>query len=247
MSMIDVSTQPDVSPATPTGPRPAPAASAARWARLALVCALLVGSGLYRAHQAAQVGALLESGKHSPFPLETLPLNLGPWRGEPAELDPEIARRTGAVDKIFRRYVNQQTGVRLEVIVLYGPSTDMYIHMPEVCYPKAGYEQVGTTELRPIDSDGGERPFRSLVYAKGQGGQTELQEVYYSWRYNGHWSPEVGTQKQFERIPGMYKVHIYRPVREQERRDVGNPCEAFLRELLPELEHRISAAQSPRP
>ena len=55
-------------------------------------------------------------------------------------------------------------------------------------------------------------PFRSLVYAKGEGGPADLQEVYYSWWYNGRWTPDVGKQKQFERIPSMYKVHLARRV-----------------------------------
>ena len=43
----------------------------------------------------------------------------------------------------------------------------------------------------------------------------------------------------------MYKVHVARHVSERERRDVGNPCEAFLRELLPEIERRIMASRTP--
>jgi hypothetical protein len=67
--------------------------------------------------------------------------------------------------------------------------------------------------------------------------------VYFSWRYNNKWSPDVGKQKHFERIPSMYKVQVARRVSDHERRDVGNPCEAFLQELLPDLEQRISATR----
>ena len=62
--------------------------------------------------------------------------------------------------------------------------------------------------------------------------------MYYSWRYLGHWSPDVGTHKQFERVPGMYKVQLARRVSGRERRDIGNPCESFLAALLPEFERR---------
>jgi hypothetical protein len=38
----------------------------------------------------------------------------------------------------------------------------------------------------------------------------------------------------------MFKVHLERPVTEGERRDVGNPSEAFLKLLLPEIERRLA-------
>jgi hypothetical protein len=59
----------------------------------------------------------------------------------------------------------------------------------------------------------------------------------------------MGTYKRFERIPGMLKVHLARRVTEHERRDIGNPCEAFLEALLPEVERRLAgtmpAAEQP--
>jgi hypothetical protein len=178
----------------------------------------------------------------SPFPLQDIPLTFGAWKGRDSELDPQIARGTGSTDRIFRRYVNQETGVVLDAYILYGPSAEMYIHKPEVCYPVAGYQQVAGPDTRTIRAGSLQAPFLALVYSKGEGGQEVRQEVYYSWRYNSHWTPEVGTQKRFERIPGMFKVHIARRVTTRERRDISNPCEDLLKFLLPEIEHRISAA-----
>ena len=175
-----------------------------------LVCAVLVGSGAIRSWQVWKVSALLEQGKTSSFPLKELPLTLGSWQGEDAILDPQIARRTGASDAIFRRYVDQTTGAAVEVIVLYGPAAELFIHMPEVCYAGAGYTQYAGPDQRIIAFREGEAPFRSLVFVKGQGAEADLVEVYYSWRYQGRWTPQLGTIKQFERIPGMYKVHLAR-------------------------------------
>lgn len=217
------------------------------WVGAALACVALVGSGGVRLWQERQVATLLEEGKHSPFPLAEMPLTLGPWRGETAKLDPRVAANTGSVDHIFRRYTNQLTGAAVDVIVLYGPSTQMFIHAPENCYPGAGYLQVEGAGSRVVDIGEGRRaPFRSLVYAKGEAAAGVRQEVYYSWRYLGKWSPNVGTHKEFERIPGMYKVHLAREVSERELREVGNPCESLLEHLMPELERRIEAAR-PKP
>jgi EpsI family protein len=224
--------------ATPAGTAPA---RGALWVRVALVCALLAASGGIRWWQMRRVHASLERGKQSPFPLHELPLTLGSWQGQDARLDPQIARMTGSTDHLFRRYVNHDTGVVLEIYILYGPAAEMFIHMPENCYPRAGYLQVEGPDERTIAVGRLRVPFRALVYNKGEGGQADREEVYYTWRYNDRWTPQVGIQKKFERIPGMYKVHVARRVTARERRDIGNPCEDFLSALLPEIERRVSA------
>jgi hypothetical protein len=246
MSITDVTVEPQVT-APSSSPSPEPVrGAAARWARVVLACLVLAASGGVRWWQARQVNAVLEEGRTAPFPLAELPMELGDWKGEPTDLDPKIARRTGATDLITRRYVDQRTGATVEVIVLYGPSTEVYGHVPEVCYQAAGYEKVAGPESRPIRAGEGEAPFRTLVYSKGEGGQADLHEVYYSWRYPSHWSPEVvGVYKRFERIPGMLKVHLARRVTEHERRDIGNPCESLLHVLLPEIERRLPPSAAP--
>jgi EpsI family protein len=207
-----------------------------------LVCALLVSSGAIRLWHARRVRETAESGRTSAFPLKELPLTLGNWRGADAILDPRIAQHTGASDAVFRRYVDQATGATVEVIVLYGPAVELFIHTPEVCYSAAGYTQSGVSGRRVVTTRGVAAPFQSLVFEKGQGGDADILEVYYSWRHQGHWTPELGMMKQIERIPGMYKVQLARRLTVHERRDVDNPCESLLEFLVPEIERRLTPA-----
>ena len=208
--------------------------------RVGLVVALILASGGVRFWQAKKVDAALAAGRESPFPLATLPMKLGECVGSDTELDPRIVMGTGSTDHITRRYTDHRTGVAIDIIVLYGPTSQIFIHSPELCYPKAGYESRGDSLIRDIRMQGGTVPFCSLEYSKGDAGQIEYQEVYYSWRYNGRWSPVVTTLKESERIPGMYKVQLARQVGRDESRTVDNPCEALLEVLIPELESRIS-------
>jgi len=234
-------------PAIGRGPAPAgPARSAGGlWPRVGLACLLLVGSGVLRVWQVRRIeGGLTAVRKGPRVDLASVPLSLGSWRGEPTDLDPQIARGTGADQVVTRRYVDGATGAAVDLILLYGPAVEMFIHAPETCYPAAGYAAAGGPEIKVIETAAGPAPFRELVYSKGAGAQAALQEVYYSWWYRGHWTPDVGTQKHFERIPSMYKVHLARRLGPKERRDVGNPCEALLRELLPALDARLTP---PRP
>ena len=254
MSATDLTT----TPLTPAPARaavardgpPAGGVSLASWSRVGLAVALLIGSAGVRAWQVRRIDGEMAAGRQRPkIDLAAVPTELGPWKGAATELDAQIARATGADQIVTRRYVNQFTGVALDLILIYGPAAEVYVHAPEVCYPSAGYALAAGPEARAVKlGDGGAAAdFRSLVYAKGEGATAALSEVYYSWWYNGRWTPEVGKQKYFERIPGMYKVHVARVVGPGERRDVDNPSESFLRELLPELRRRMAARLAPAP
>jgi len=243
MSIVDEAVKADIDP--PARPETSPRVSKlGLWLRVGLVCLLLGGSGVVRAWQARRLATVLQDGRRSPFPLESLPINLGTWKGEEATLDPLIVRVSGATDIVTRRYVDQKTGAALEAIILYGPSAEVFLHRPEVCYPNAGFKQLGDGETRLINVGTSEVPFRSLVYTKGEGGRAALQEVHYSWRYHGRWSPELVKHKEFERIPGMFKIHLARTLTPRERRDLDNPNEEFLKVLIPELERRLTESVS---
>jgi EpsI family protein len=251
MSATDLTTPPPSPSSPPSQARPASPARqgsvAATWLRVVVVCSILGGSASLRAWQTERIEAGLEAGRKGPrLDLATVPITLGPWKGRDTAIDPMIARATGADQIVTRRYVNQETGTTIDVILLYGPAVSVYLHAPEVCYPTVGYAQVAGPEIRTIKTGSTSAPFKALVYSKGEGGPGELQEVYYSWWYLGHWSPDIGVQKYTERIPSMYKVHLARRMTAGEKRDVGNPCESFLHELLPEMERRLATTQPPQ-
>jgi hypothetical protein len=228
----------EVSPARPP--------AKATWARLAIVAAILAASGGARLWQEQRVERALELGRSSPFPLAGLPMKIGSWEGHSATMDPRIVRITGSTDLVARRYVDRQTGVGLDVIVLYGPMSDVLFHTPEVCYPSAGFEAMPGVVERPIAIEKPSPltvPFRSLAFTKGEGGLADSQEAYYSLRYDGRWTTQLTSPKALRRISGMYKVQVSRRISGRERRDVDNPCEPFLAALVGEIETRIAKAR----
>jgi hypothetical protein len=217
------------------------------WIRVALACAVLAASGVVRARRAEKYDLALKRGMAAPITLSDVPMVLGPWRGEPTEIDPEIAKSTGALQIVTRRYVNQMTGVRLELILLFGRAVDIFTHTPEVCYPSAGYTLQSAVKDRPIEAGETRTRFRTMVYSKGEGARAEYHEVFYSWWYNDQWSLTVGSRKQFERISAMYKVQVDRPLPAGEKVDSTDtsPTESFLNALLPELQKRLEQRSSP--
>ena len=209
MSLIIDSPQASDASSAPAGRAPGPPPSRrGTWVRVGVAVALVAASAGYRAWQQTKVDEVLRSGRVSPFPLAEIPLELGPWTGKDDTLDPQIARATGAVDSIFRTYTNAETGVRVSLILLYGPAASVFIHAPEVCYPASGYGAVSGPERRPVEVGDESIPFYTHTFARGEGGQRETQRVYCTWRHEGRWDPATMKYKQFERIPGMFKLHL---------------------------------------
>lgn len=218
------------------------------WVRVALAVALVAASAGVRIWQQGRYDDILRTGKASPFPLAEIPLELGPWRGVEDHLDPEIASAAGAVDAVFRTYTNQQTGVKISLILLYGPAAEVRIHAPENCYPTSGYAKLSGPETRQVAPVGDDPavPFFAHTFARGGegGGLSETQRVFCSWYYDGRWTPVLASYKRQERIPGMYKLHLARMAAPTEKfdPDIADPCEDLVALLLPEIQHRIEAS-----
>lgn len=218
------------------------------WSVAILACALLGASGSARRWQADRFVGRAEVGKSATFPLKDLPQTIGDWtlmEGGERKLDPLILRVAGSSDHILRIYKDEQTGVTLTAMVLYGRSDLVYGHTPDICYPSSGFNLVEAFEDHPIrySEDAPPATFRSALYAKTSGGTGGREEVYYAFRHDGRWLPDAaGQHKMFRRSPFMYKVQIQRRVGENERRGENNPSEQFLKAILPEIERRSAAA-----
>lgn len=253
MSVTDLPTRPELSDSL----SPARRGLGVIWVRVGLVCALLVGSGALRAWQGQRIQRSMEADLRARVALDQVPLTLGSfgeWKGETREMDPEIARNTGADQVVTRRYTNSNTGVTIDVILLFGPARYMFIHAPTTCYPKAGFSARLGPEGRLVkdSADKGHTPrfepvpFAAVIYGKGEGGFEIRQEVYWTWRYDGRWTPQELTNKQTGRTSSMIKVHTSRQILPGEVYDpAGNPSEALLRELIPALEKTLAAPAAP--
>ena len=129
-------------------------------------------------------------------PVQGAAASSAPGRGSDTKLDPLIARGTGADQIVTRRYVNQDTGVDIDVILLYGPAVEMYIHAPEVCYPAAGYAQVAGPDVREIESGGRTGPVQGAGLLEGRGGPTSSRRCITP----GGTRPLVARHRQTEEL-----------------------------------------------
>jgi len=221
------------------------------WSRVALACALLAAAGAVRLYQGRQVDVLMKKGEKPAFPLSQIAKELPPWHvAYESTLPPEIARGAGSVDSVNRYYVDGRTGVPITALVLYGRALVMRDHAPQVCYPASGHVALDEPVRRTIeytrpDGTPGKAQFLAQVFARGDGATAQRHMVYHSWYYNDHWTPDTAGPKQFQRVPGMYKLHVDRVAVPGEVPGDKDPCESLLRVLVPEMERHLAANAPP--
>lgn len=220
------------------------------WIWMGLACALLLSSGAVRFWEDRRFRSLQAQTVNPLFPLKSLDEAVGRWEAKESResvLDPEIARVAGSSDSLIRTYVDKKTGVAVVVLILYGRAGPVTAHTPEVCYSSQGYDQLEKFDLDLPGTNQGTIRLRSLLFTKKGGQEGAQQEVFYAFRSEGRWSPDVeGRWKTLETNPPVFKIMIQRRLAERERRNVNNPCIQFLAEMLPALERRIREAEQAR-
>lgn len=240
--MSSAATQEPATRPAPKSPKTAP--TKRTWLAVALVCLLLGASGAVRYWRDFQFSLLENQSKEAPFPLKNLPMIVGSWRaleGVETTLDPEIAKIAGSSDHILRTYVNDETGDRASVLVLYGLASLVWGHTPQVCYPAVGFRPL--MDYRDVDiplEGGGKAPFREALYGKTEAGATSRHEVYHSFRNAGEWRADMADQwKRFRSNPGMFKIQVERRAKSAEIDD--GACRDLLAGLVEAIEKQVSA------
>ncbi len=233
-----------------------------------VACLMLGGSAAVRTVQDRRYLEESTFNENCPFPLDEIPRTLGRWKSENEDqkLDSKTLLITGGKEYTIRIYGDELTGVKLVVLLLFGPVDPVIPHVPASCYPANGFTKLDQPLRRrfkfsELDASGrkveksAEKPsdakeegptalFESAVYKKSR----QIEGVYHSFRYDGNWSPYVTLGKGLgRRTRGVFKIQIQRLVAEGESRDSDKypePIEDFLKELLPVIEYKISQAEA---
>jgi hypothetical protein len=225
-------------------------ASVSPWALMAVTCILLGISGGVRFWRDLKFKTLAQESTACPFPLKDLPRSLGSWHaaeGSDSELDPEIARLAGSSDHVIRTYEDEKTSEQVTALVLYGLATSVFGHIPEVCYPSAGYKQSGASVNHQFSIPGSTTPgqYRSAVFSKSIGGigKFEEAEVLYTFLHNGEWLPDLASRwKSFRYHPAMFKIQLQRSSSRFSSQD--SLTESLLQQLIQEIDSRISQSKT---
>ncbi len=165
--------------------------------------------------------------------LQTLPLNIGDWRlvSEP-ELEGSAQRILQWYGSILREYVNDTTGDRITVFVVYGPRGPIAVHTPEVCYSSKGTETAGERLATPLLINGETQSLWKVKFRKPRSTDAPHLEVWYGWSDGGPW--KASSLPRVWLTDSLYKIQVAGPPAKSG--EEMSPVENFLRDFLPSLQ-----------
>src|SRR5581483_11987115 len=126
---------------------------------LALVLGGGIVNGLVNARWASESEA-------EPPQLDRLPMTIGDWDGVTIEADPTDFPPEQSDNMLLRRYVRRSDGAAVVLFLTAGRAGPMVsAHMPDSCYPGAGYQFAAPMTKRSISTgrEGRTHEFRSAT------------------------------------------------------------------------------------
>ena len=172
--------------------------------------------------------------------LDAVPLELGEWDGEVIPVKPGDGG-AGVAGCIQRRYVNHKTGAAVTVLLVCGRPGPVSIHTPEVCYGANGY-LVGSKSRVEMD-EAGDNLWKTDAVRASASEETRLR-LYWAWNGGNGWSASEDARLQFVRYPVLHKLYVVRELNSLGESSENEPCQEFLRLLLPMLRKTLFAPSS---
>jgi hypothetical protein len=177
--------------------------------------------------------------------LETIPLDVGDWKGQPDELDRRQQEAAGIVDYISRRYENRRDGTKVSILLAVGRPGPIASHKPEICYVGAGFESLGDRVPVSVSLGSGRRPagFAQVQFRKEHAAIPLYLRILYSFNAKGAWVvPEGDTRVTFAAAPALFKLYVVRETPSPDASMKEEPAVDFLRQFLPEVDRALFPA-----
>jgi len=165
--------------------------------------------------------------------LALVPLTVGEWEGRDLEVNPRELRLAEAVGSLRRSYVHRHSGATVMLVAVCGRPGPISVHTPEVCFPGAGFEELGSVSRREVAGLSGDR----FWYRRFQktGPTPALLGVTYAWMATESWEAPDNPRVSLARHQALLKVYITRPLADSKESPAGDPTSDFILALTPPL------------
>jgi hypothetical protein len=168
----------------------------------------------------------------------TIAMALGDWLGEP------VAASTSASDAagdLQRRYVNRKTGQVVVVALVCGRPGPVSIHTPDACYVASGFA-VG--EPRRTSGPDQNSEFWTTDAVRTRVTEETRLRLYWAWNAGQGWSAPDSPRQRFASFPVLHKLYVLRELAGPGETVKEEPCLAFMRVFLPELDRALFAKEA---
>jgi hypothetical protein len=175
--------------------------------------------------------------------LENVPGQCGSWRmTTSSKMSSGEIRMLRCAGYVSRQYVNEKTGDRVSVGIVFGPPGAISEHTPEVCFSSRDFTQLGKrerTEITRRRSSGNKVSGDEFWFVDFQKNTVASQKVrvYWAWSTGGRWQAPNGPKSAFAGSRHLYKMQLSATMWSRESAAMpdapNDTCGRFLSELLP--------------
>lgn len=159
-----------------------------------------IGNRWQRPHDLGAVAKSLEKITATP--------QVGPWRlTETSRLSPQIVQLLHTSGDLSCKYVNDQTGDSVDLVVLVGETGPLSTHSPEVCYSSREYQVVSEPESQRVESAAGPAELLSMTLSS-EGLDGNLLRVWYAWHNGAQWLAPRNARIDLRAEPFLYKIQV---------------------------------------
>jgi EpsI family protein len=173
--------------------------------------------------------------------LQTVPKDVGDWKGTDVEFEPADFARAGISGTVFRRYRNVRTGATVSVLIVCGRGGPISVHTPDVCYADAGFQALGEPARRTVGAGSeGQVAVWSMEFAKPDPTDPARLEVCWGWIREGPLETPTDARLSYGRFPALYKIYVVREFMPKSRAAKDNWCDQFIQRALPEIQSALA-------
>ncbi len=142
--------------------------------------------------------------------IEHLPERIGAWThvddGDP--LTPFVCRELGLVNHVNRWYQHDQTGRRVQLLMMVGQPGPLVRHPPTVCYANRAHEQLGPEKWIMDPGSAARCRFRLLTYRPSRSEEGERFFVAYGHSTGVGWGAPDYPRLAYGAASALYKVQV---------------------------------------
>ena len=178
--------------------------------------------------------------------LADVPKDVGLWQLQSADaLDASALDQLQCIGQLVRSYVHKQTGERVNVFVIMGPTGPTAAHTPEICLPSRNYTISSARELCSLPGPNGARDDFWAVTFKSTAIGGELLHVCYAWSRGDRWVAPADPRFAMAGNPFLYKIQVASAIAAGTGPGPHDACRDFLSEFLPVLGQHVDCLSNP--
>ncbi len=197
---------------------------------LLLAVGLTVASGAVSGKMSNRWGSSQDS-KAAARRLEECPEEFGNWKLQSSErMSDSVVEMLECSGHFSRVYVNQESGERISVAVIIGPSGPIAVHTPEVCFSSRAHKTLESRSLTAVgDSDD---QFWAMTFENNDL-NASLIRVCFGWTPGNHWVASDNPRVSLAWCPYLYKIQLASHLPAGTDLTSNDPCKNFLEDFIP--------------